>query len=259
MRRFTLLVNGVMNKTRLVSNLCNELGGEISPASSCDEFVSFEFSDDKEDFVYNIVSANILEEFITKTLLRLINKCYDYFNKTDKYEIFKLTLKYIRNDKTDNKYRLDFVKDKLKEFLKHSDTVNVQGFVNFRLNDLEDELEEIMEEIVQDYLLEIEYAEFIRMLRFFVSVQKSKYSIVEVSFSDGIFIFGDGKDITKECIECFDEDFVHCDTIDDFLLNSLITIAPDKIIFNQNKNYINADFKKTLLGVFDKKINFVTE
>ena len=46
---------------------------------------------------------------------------------------------------------------------------------------------------------------------------------------------------------------------DDFLLNSLISIAPKRIIIKQKKNSLNEELKKTLLGIFGDRLKIKTE
>ncbi len=259
MGSLSVLVDGVINKNRFLTNLCNELGNELLPDISSDKIVFVNIPEDKKEVIYSALSVIILDEFIKKSLLRLINKNCSYLTKKDKYEIWNLSMKNILNDKAEDEYRLFFVKDKLKEFFLDSDTVNVKGFIDFRLCELEYDIEELVEQSIQDYLLELEYAEFIRMLKFFVSVQKSKYNTVDVIYGDDVYIYGDGKDVTKECLGYFEEDFLHCETLDDFFLNSLITIAPEFINIKQKEKIINEELKKTLLGVFGNKITFITE
>lgn len=254
-----MLVDGVINKNKFLANLCNELGSELLPDISSNKAVFTDVDDDKKEVIYSALSVIILDEFVKKSLMRLINKNCSYLTKNDKYEIWSLSMKNILNDQTEDDYMLGFVKDKLKEFFLSSDTVNVKGFVDFRLHDLEYDIEELVEQSIQDYLLELEYAEFINMLRFFVSIQKCKYNNVDVVFDEDVFIYGDGKDVTEECLGYFEDDFVNCETLDDFLLNSLITIAPENIFIIQKNKTINEELKKTLLGVFGKKITFITE
>ena len=70
----------------------------------------------------------------------------------------------------------------------------------------------------------------------------------------------DGKNITERCIDEFNSE-INClvNDKDDFLLNSLISIAPKRIIIKQKNNYLNEEFKKTLLGIFGDKLKIKTE
>lgn len=259
MSSISLLVDGVTNKRMFFNELYNELGNELTFDISDDKIVVFNINKNKSEKLYDILAELFFKEYVKKSLIGVINKNYDYLTQNDKREVCGLAIKNILNDNIEDKSKLEFVRDKLKEFLLNSDILNVQGFINFRLNDLEYVIEDMVEESIQDYLLEIEYMEFINMLKFFVSVQKSKYNKAEVMYDDNIYIYGDGNDITEECIGYFEDDNVYCETIDDFLLNSLITIAPYKIIIIEKGKKISDDLKKTLLGVFENKIQIITK
>ena len=214
--------------------------------------------------MYNVLAENVFTEFSKKSLIKIINKNCDYFSKADKYEIWKMSMAHLLNDKKEKNseylYRIEIVKKKLNEFLLNTDTGSVGGFVNFRLKELEYDLEEGVEECVQDYLLEREYAEFINMLRFFISINPSKHLAVEVIYDDKVLIYADGKNITGQCIRDFNREVICTEAnIDDFLLNSLISIAPQRIMIKQKNKVLNEEIKKTLLGIFGDKLKITTE
>lgn len=263
MRKLSVILNSVSNNERFLNNLIFEIGDEITAEIKDNEILFYNIDDEKSIKLYKILAKNVLSEFEKKILVKIINKNCDYFSKTDKYEIWKMAMRKLLNDEIENNpdyiSRVENVKIKLENFLNHSNVVSVEGFVNFRLKDFEDELEEIVEECVQDYLLELEYAEFINMLKYYLSFQVSKHLLVEVIYGDNVKIYGDGKNITLQCIKEFNDEILSAETnIDDFILNSLISIAPKRIVLRQKK-MLQDEFKKTLLGVFGDKIKFTTE
>lgn len=262
MKEFSVFVNGGNGK-RFLNNLIMEIGTEISTEVNENEVLLYNIDDEKTDRIYTILAKNVLSEFVRKTLVKIINKNCDYFSKNDKYEVWKMSMRNVLDDEIENNkeylYRIETVKNKLEDFLSNSNMVSVEGFVNFRLKELEDDLEEVVEECVQDYLLELEYVEFINMLKFFVSVQSSKYLAVDVVYDDEILIYADRKNITRECLEDFNREVI-CTAVnpDDFLLNSLISIAPKRVVIIQKKK-LNDEIKKTLLGIFGDKLKITTE
>lgn len=264
MRKLSVVVNGISNSKRFLNNLFMEAGSEISAKVNNDVILFYDIDDEKTEKLYNILAKNFLTEFCRKTLVKIINKNCDYFSKDDKYQVWKMSMNCILKDEAENNsdylYRINVVKSKLEEFFAHSGTVSVEGFVNFRLKELEDDLEYIAEDCVQEYLLELEYAEFVNMLKYFVSVQNPIYLAVDVIYDDNISIFGDGKNITYECLDDFNKDVVCTETNkDDFLLNSLISISPKRITIMEKNKKLNEEIKKTLLGIFGDKLKITTE
>ena len=264
MKKLSVIVNGISNNERFINNLFTEIGNEITTKIDNNE-ISFLDVDEKNKFVlYKALAKNIVSEFCKKVLVRIINKNCDCFSKSDKYEIWKLSMKYLLNDEfeenSDYLSRVDFVEQKLNEYFITSKSVSVEGFVNFRLKELETELEDVVDDCVQEYMLELEYIEFINMIKYYVSIQGPKYLSVEVLYGNDIKIYGDGKDITKECSDDFKTEINYNEkNVEDYILNSLITISPKRIFIKEKDRKLSEEIKKTLLGVFGDKLKITTE
>ncbi len=259
MEKLSVFVKGVSNSKKFLNSLFTEIGNEISAEINEYEVLFYNIDEEKTKKLYDILAKNVLNEFCKKALIKIVNKNCDYFSKDDKYEIWRNSMSHILNDEFENNgdyaYRLQIVKKQLEDFLANSEKFSVEGFVNFRLKELEYNLEEIVEESVQDYLLEREYKDFINMLKYFVSIQNYKYLAVDVVYDDEILIFGDGKNITEECREEFNREVLSKEANkEDFLLNSLISIAPKRINIKDCKNLLNDEIKKTLQGIFGNKL-----
>lgn len=264
MKKLSVIVNGISNNERFINNLFTEIGGEITTELKDNEVLFFDIEDENSTRLYKVLAKNIVSEFGKKILVRIINKNCDYFSKADKYEVWKMSMKRLLDDEfeinSDYLSRIEVVESKLEDFFSTSQSVSIEGFVNFRLKELEADLEDVVEECVQEYLLEREYVEFINMLKYFVSMQSSKYLAVEIIYGDNILIYGDGKNITDECLKEFYNE-VNCieTNTDDFILNSLISTAPKKVTVKQKQRFLNDEIKKTLLGIFGDKIKITTE
>ncbi len=259
MKRLSVIVTGAGNNQKFINNIFRETGEELTVELKENELLFYNVDNEKSSILYTSLAKNVIGEYSKKILVRIINKNCDYFNKKDKYEIWKLSVKRLLTDEFENNSdyadRLENVRKNIEEYLKSSDKVFVEGFVNFRLGELEEELEDIVEECVQDYLLELEYADFVNMLKCFLSLQNSRYLKVDIIYGDKIVIKGDGKDVTRECLTDFlTEKTSDESNIDDFLLNSLITIAPKRVNIVQKNRNINEELKKTLLGIFAERI-----
>ncbi len=72
--------------------------------------------------------------------------------------------------------RRNVIVRKLMDYFENTDSLILDGFVNFRLKDYMKDLEEIVDKAVDDFLMEREYKEFIRLLRYFVDIQEPKIS-----------------------------------------------------------------------------------
>lgn len=213
---------------------------------------------DEKAKITNILSKVIIKEYEKKILLRLIEQNYCYFNKYDKLAIYKNAL---QNIDLDNKaivsYRNSIIYTKLKEYLNTSNDIVIDGFVNFRLREYEEELQEIIDIAVEDFLVEKEYQEFIKLLKYFVSVQVPRYNVVHIRRkNNGYIILNEQeKDITEECIAEFKNEYAAADfKLDDLLLSAMISMAPNKIYVHQAEKIENKELLRTLESIFENKL-----
>lgn len=122
------------------------------------------------------------------------------------------------------------------DFLEAGNTITVDGFINFRLQDFRLELDQLVEEAVEEYLLEKEYDDFISLLRYFVDTQEPRLEKVHVMLaSSGAFNMYDQnyKLIDNDFLEGFILDLMDNDlSYEDLLVSALITIAPKEIVLH---------------------------
>ena len=214
--------------------------------------------------VSNALADYIIEQYEQRLLVRLINSNYGYFSISERKEILGLSLKIIRNE--DKVFlntlfqirRRNLIVKKLLEYFESSSSIILDGFVNFRLKDYIKDLEDIIDKAVDDFLMEREYKEFIRLLRYFVEIQDPKINVVHVIIEfDNRYILMDEKKqiITNECIQEFVTDLNDTDiNRDDLLVSSLITLSPKKIVIHNAEKFRNRELLDTIKNVFLGKV-----
>jgi putative sporulation protein YtxC len=130
--------------------------------------------------------------------------------------------------------------------------------VNFRLKDYIKDLEEIVDKAVDDFLMDREYREFIRLLRYFVEIQEPKFDTVHVVVGyDGKYILLDDskREITNECIQEYASEISEGEmNYDDLLVSSLITFAPRRIIIHCTGQFKNKELMETIKNVFAGRV-----
>lgn len=122
------------------------------------------------------------------------------------------------------------------EFLETGNEIIIDGFIQFRLQDFKDELEQMANDAVDEFLLEKEYDDFIDLLRYFVDTQEPRLKKVHVVlFPSGIFNMYDNNYtiIDNDYLEGFILDLMDNDlSYEDLLVSALITIAPLEIVLH---------------------------
>ena len=214
--------------------------------------------------VSNALADYIIRQYEEKLIERVINSNYCYFNPNEKKEILNIAIRIIKND--DKNFlnnllqvrRRNVIIRKLLDYFENSNSMVLDGFINFRLKDYKKDLEEIVDRAVDDYLMEREYKEFIRLLRYFVDIQEPRFDEVHVIVDYAnkyILLDEDKNEITNECIQEFVNEVSEGEiNYDDLLVSSLITLAPKKIVIHSIAQFGNKELLETIKNVFLGKV-----
>jgi putative sporulation protein YtxC len=147
---------------------------------------------------------------------------------------------------------------KILDYLDQNQDLILEGFISFRLKDYQQELEGIVNSAVDEFLLEREYIEFIRLLKYFVEIQEPRIQKVQVIFKDGgKFSLLDHEDnpVKHESLDGLMVDILENEiNYDDLLISALITLAPREIILHIPTQIGNGDTVKTIQNVFGPRV-----
>jgi len=211
-------------------------------------------------YISNALADYIIRQYEERLIARIINSNFGYFNAAEKKEILARALNVIRNE--DKSFinslfqirRRNVIVRRLMDYFDNSNSIILDGFVNFRLKDYMKDLEDIVDKAVDDFLMEREYREFIRLLRYFVEIQEPKIDTVHVIVGyDNKYMLLDGsrKEITNECIQEYVNEITEGEiNYDDLLVSSLITFAPRKVIIHSMGQFRNKELMETIKNVF---------
>ncbi|MCX7842995.1 MAG: putative sporulation protein YtxC [Clostridia bacterium] len=214
--------------------------------------------------VSNALADFIIRQYEERLITRIINSNYCYFNSKEKKEILNIAVEFLKNEDKDffntlfRIRRRNVIVRKLFEYFERSNSLILDGFVNFRLKEYMKDLEEIVEKAVDDFLMEREYKEFIRLLRYFVDIQESKFDIIHVMVGNDnkyVILNETLREITNECIQEFANEISEGEVnYDDLLVSSLITMAPRKLILHGTGRFKNKELLETIKNVFSEKV-----
>ncbi|MDM0447223.1 putative sporulation protein YtxC [Clostridium perfringens] len=216
-------------------------------------------------YISNVIYNVIVEHYREKEMLHYINENY-FFLKHD--EILDIDLAINKILKGDQKicsdkdfYCLNKINDiieNIKEFILENDYVNIEGFITFRMKNFLKDIECIIDKVVEDYMIEKEYNEFIKLLKYFVDIQDCKLEEVniivqkngsyEVKDSKGLDIF---KDFLNEITDFAEVGIINTE---DIIISGLITNAPKKIKIYNEEYCINKEFIQTIKSVFGERV-----
>ncbi|MGE5329635.1 MAG: putative sporulation protein YtxC [Deltaproteobacteria bacterium] len=212
----------------------------------------------------SVLSEYIVKYYEEKLLTRIINMNYCYFSTLEKKQILKHALTQIKPNNEDFEYGIDsenrkeIILKKIIEYLDTSNEIILDGFVNFRMKEYVKELEDVVDKAVDSFLMDKEYQEFIKLLRYFVDIQEPKMEAVHIISLESRYLILDNRynEITNECIKEFINEIPEEGDInfDDLLVSSLITMAPLRIYIHSSHKIKNRELLETIKNVFVNKV-----
>lgn len=154
--------------------------------------------------------------------------------------------------------RKNNVIDKITNCIEENNEINVSGFLTFRTKELKVDLECIVDKVVEEYMVEKEYDEFIKLLRYFVEVQESKIDEVNIIIQkNGDYYLRDieGNDLMGNMImELPGVKLDSKENQEELIISTMISSAPKKIIIHCVEHCINKELLQTISKVFVNRV-----
>ena len=236
----------------------------------CDEEIN-----DKLLNVFNIHMASIvynmvIDEFYKKDILNFLSDTYFFLKFDEIKEIRQNSLEVLRGEERiidENSIycmnKKNAIIDKIVECINENKEININGFITFRMKELKENLESIIDKVVEKYMVEKEYNEFIKLLKYFVEVQESKIGHINLIIDNsGEYQVQDdkGRDITEELFnDLNDLRYKETTNMEDILISVLITNSPEKITIHCVENCRNSELIETIKKVFTDRVDFCDE
>lgn len=208
--------------------------------------------------VASAIAEHIVEDNEPEELRKLVDAEYGYFTNEEQRKIVELCIKLLRSEELYLSSRKTKIREKLTPFLARQRHVNIQGFMKFRLHDYYAELRENVSKAVDDFLVEKEYSEFIRLLRYFVEIQDPKLPVVHirVAEADRCELFDQfGKALHHDYLDTFEPEGDEEVSYEDLLISALITLAPERIVLHLGDSGNSFEIVDTIINVFEERVS----
>jgi len=222
----------------------------------------------RQTFVNSIANAlsDIVMDYWEPILIKKIirDNCF-YFNEIEQNRIYDFTLDIancgelnLTQDTSSKIKRKICVVHKIREYLADNNIIMLDGFIDFRLREYMEQLEELVDTAIDEYLIDREYKEFIDLLRYFVDLQEPKRDLVNVVFCNTkiILMDEDSKFIENDLsLDLLAQENDEVST-DDIVISTLINIAPRKIIIHGFTGEDKIEVINTIYNIFEGRIHF---
>lgn len=156
--------------------------------------------------------------------------------------------------------RKNSIIDKITRCIEENNEINISGFLTFRTKELNGDFECIVDKVVEEYMVEKEYNEFIKLLKYFVDVQESKIDEVNIVIGiNGNYDLRDeeGNDLLVNMItELPEVEFDSNENREELIISTMITSAPKKVIIHCVEHCKNKELIKTISMVFENKVHY---
>ncbi|WP_426349498.1 putative sporulation protein YtxC [Alloiococcus sp. CFN-8] len=212
-------------------------------------------------YISNILYKVIIDYFRNKEMYELLTDNYYFLKHDELIEIEAKVMEILRGEDVtmDETYiycmnRINNIIEKIKDCIEEKREINVNGFIIFRFKDLIEDIQAVVDKVVEKYMIEKEYNEFIKLLRYFVDVQESKIYEVNIhinKYGEYSLLDSYGKDIFQDFINDISENrFNGMGNVEDIMISGLITNSPRKVIIHGSKYCLNKEFLETINNVF---------
>ncbi|SFC54866.1 putative sporulation protein YtxC [Clostridium uliginosum] len=249
------LVESIEGKTHIIKIICEE------------EVYNDKVKDIINLYVSNILYRIVIDNYRKKEMLEFLTDSYFFLKQDEILEVEDEIIKVLKcedmlKDSNSIYYlnKMNGIIEEIRECIKEKQEININGFITFRMKKLREDIEKIIQKIVENYIVEKEYKEFVKLLKYFVDIQESKIDKINIIIEEGGgYIVTDdcGKDLLQEFIK----EFADCKKVadvntEDILISGLITNTPKIIVIHKKENSTNKEFLDTINNVFGERVQY---
>ena len=248
-------VESIEGKTHIIKIICEE------------EYYNEKIKEIINLYVSNILYRIVIDNYRKKEMFEFLTDNY-FFLKQDEIleaedEIIKVLKGEEKTKNEDSVYclnRINSMIEKIRECISENQEINIDGFITFRMRKLRGDIEKVIDKVIEIYMVEKEYREFVKLLKYFVEIQECKIEEINIIIEENnnyIVKNKEGKNLYYDFLkEITAEQGAIELNMEDVLISGLITNAPRNIIIYGKENCTNKEFLDTIENVFENKVVF---
>lgn len=214
-------------------------------------------------YIGNILYNIVIERYKQKELYQFLSDNYFFLRQEELLEAEEEIMRVLNRNNTFKDEMLLYFTNKtniiienIVKCIEENSEINIDGFLTFRSKQFREDIEEIIDKVIERYIVEKEYNEFIKLLRYFVDIQENKLECINILVEeDGTYKVTDDND--KDMFETFKNELSVTENIEanaeDIIISGLITFVPKKIIVHKIENSGSKEFFETIKNVFGER------
>ena len=162
----------------------------------------------------------------------------------------------------DRNRRISKVAAELEQYLSEQGNLNLEGFITFRLLNYRQELTEIVDYALDEYVLDRQYQEFISLLKYFVFLQETKVTKVHllhkgahefVMYNESFQLLDPNPTTDRIVAEMLETEM----NLEDMVISSLISISPKSIHLHTRQP--DMQVIRTIKMIFDDRVTICAQ
>lgn len=211
-------------------------------------------------YLASIITDLLMNEIAKEMMGRIVRTKYQYLSKEELKSIVHNAYIYLSNlneegDISKTLFRHNQILAEVNQYMETNSRFYLEGFLRFRLKDYFKELEISIEKAVEHFLIEQEYNEFLRLLRYFVEIQEPRIDEVHLLVRDKksfCLLDEDQRPINQDQLQGALTELNQEVEYEDLLLSTLITMSPRRIVLHILSR---TEIVETILNVFRERVN----
>ena len=220
---------------------------------------------DKELFytkLATILSYLVIDYFENTIIKNILSTNYFYFDNAELNKILDLCNENLCDNEFSFTNRQMPLFDAFYEYITTHHSIILTGFINFRLKEYRNRLEDLIDFSVNEFIIEREYLEFISLLRLYINSQPcSPITVHLISLGTSTLLLDENMeiiDVDKNALKAkYLSDVSFSDN--DYILNTLLNLLPKQIHLHLVSVSGNLDFLNTLQLVFQNRIEICND
>jgi len=205
-----------------------------------------------------IFSYLVIEYFEKNILKNILYSNYFYF---DNYEFINILDLCNENLCDSNEFsfpnRQMLIFDAFYDYITTHHSLVLSGFITFRLTNYRHLLEDLVDFSVNEFIIEREYLEFISLLKLYINSQSTSSKTIHlISLDQDTFLLDENLKIIPIDKNSLNAKYLSDVSFsnNDYVLNSLLNLLPQKIYLHIVSPLSNLEFINTLQLIFEKRI-----
>ncbi|WP_312831660.1 sporulation protein YtxC [Sedimentibacter saalensis] len=229
----------LFNNIKIITNLDeSDINIELSSTDEGNIRVRYFTNEklNKRELTEKIIAkvTTLLVEYTKLESINCLKENYFYFDEDEVGSIIEDI-----EDEIDNDIKIKLIiKNKFKEVLDRSSTINLNGFINFRLKFIKLYAVQVVERCIDSYLMKKEYLDFISIIKLISDKDEKENELVNIMYNNNKLQVYD-KNMQKLTFITnaeFSTELTEKTVLyDEIIINILLSISPKKIIIHEAK------------------------